>query len=243
VSSGGAPYLYRLRTDGDRFSCVDSIDYFKTAIVMLCEAGRFSNAAKLQKQIAEVYEGQDNKEDALEAYRQAADYFSGENQQSSANNMLLKVAQLSAQLGRYDSAMEIYESIAKASMDSNLLKFNAKNHLLNAGICALATSDLVLVQMKAQEYQEIDYTFGDSREGKFLQVRTKCEHLDFFYTCILSDVIIIRPCSKRTRTSTATRSRTPCTSLTRSPRLSRGRFRFSCVSRRELLGRPRPRRT
>lgn len=147
----------------------DSVEYFKTAIAMLCDAGRFSNAAKLQKQIAEVFEGQDNKEEALEAYRQAADYFSGENQQSSANNMLLKVAQLSAQLERYDAAMEIYEKIAKDSMESNLLKFNAKNHLLNAGICALATSDLVLVQMKGQEYQEIDYTFGDSREGKFLQ--------------------------------------------------------------------------
>lgn len=69
---------------------------------MLCDAGRFSNAAKLQKQIAEIHESHDNKEDALESYRQAADYFSGENQASSANNMLLKVAQLSAQLERYE---------------------------------------------------------------------------------------------------------------------------------------------
>ncbi|KAJ0401906.1 hypothetical protein P43SY_003523 [Pythium insidiosum] len=147
----------------------DSIEYFKHAISMLCDAGRFTNAAKLQKQIAEIYEGQDNMEEALENYQQAADYFNGENQQSSANNMLLKVAQLSAQLERYDGAREIYESIAKSSMESNLLKFNAKNHLLNAGICALAAKDLVLIQMKWQEYQEIDYTFADSREGKFLQ--------------------------------------------------------------------------
>jgi alpha-soluble NSF attachment protein len=72
--------------------------HFKTAITMLCDAGRFSNAAKLQKQIGEIYEQQDNKEEALEAYRQAADYFSGENQSSSANNMMLKVAQFSAEL-------------------------------------------------------------------------------------------------------------------------------------------------
>lgn len=70
---------------------------------------------------------------------------------------------------RYDAALEIYESIAKASMESNLLKFNAKNHLLNAGICALATKDLVLVQMKWNDFQDIDYTFAESREGKFLQ--------------------------------------------------------------------------
>lgn len=67
---------------------------------MLCDAGRFSNAAKLQKQIAEIYEHQESKEEALEAYRQAADYFTGENQTSSANNMMLKVAQFSAQLER-----------------------------------------------------------------------------------------------------------------------------------------------
>ena len=72
--------------------------HYKTAISMLCDAGRFSNAAKLQKQVGELYEQQNNKEEALEAYRQAADYFAGENQSSSANNMLLKVAQFSAEL-------------------------------------------------------------------------------------------------------------------------------------------------
>ncbi|RLN89109.1 hypothetical protein BBJ28_00006553 [Nothophytophthora sp. Chile5] len=147
----------------------DAMVHYRTAISMLCDAGRFSNAAKLQKQIAEIYEQQENKEEALEAYRQAADYFSGENQASSANNMLLKVAQFSAELEKFDAAMEIYETIAKSSMESNLLKFNAKNHLLNAGICALATKDMVLVQMKWDEFQDIDYTFADSREGKFLQ--------------------------------------------------------------------------
>ena len=72
--------------------------HYKTAISMRCDAGRFSNAAKLQKQVGELYEQQNNKEEALEAYRQAADYFAGENQSSSANNMLLKVAQFSAEL-------------------------------------------------------------------------------------------------------------------------------------------------
>lgn len=148
---------------------MDAMVHYKTAISMLCDAGRFSNAAKLQKQIGEIYEQQENKEEALEAYSKAADYFSGENQASSANTMMLKVAQFSAELGKYDAALEIYESIAKSSMESNLLKFNAKNHLLNAGICALATKDMVLVQMKWEEFQEIDYTFADSREGKFLQ--------------------------------------------------------------------------
>jgi len=139
---------------------------------MQCDAGRFSNAAKLQKHIAEIYEQADNIQEALENYRQAADYFAGENQTSSANPMLLKVAQFSAQLERYPAAIEIYEKVARVSMESNLLKYNAKAHLLNAGICALATKDIVLVKQKLDEFADIDYTFPDSREGKFLTVRT-----------------------------------------------------------------------
>ncbi|CCI41182.1 unnamed protein product [Albugo candida] len=175
----------------------DAVGYYRTAIAMLCDAGRFSNAAKLQKQIAETFEAQDNKEEALENYRQAADYFSGENQSSSANSMLIKVAQISAQLERYDAAREIYENLAKSSMDSNLLKFNAKNHLLNAGICALATKDLVLVQMKMGEYQDIDYTFGDSREGKFLQGMVKA--YESFSADAFADAVyqIMADCKKK----------------------------------------------
>jgi alpha-soluble NSF attachment protein len=135
---------------------------------MQCDAGRFSNAAKLQKQVAEIYEQENHSQEALEAYSQAADYFVGENQTSSAQPMFLKVAQISAQLERYPAAIEIYEKVARTSMENNLLKYNAKSHLLNAGICAMATKDIVLVKQKLEEFNDIDYTFVDSREGKFL---------------------------------------------------------------------------
>ncbi|RHY27358.1 hypothetical protein DYB32_006844, partial [Aphanomyces invadans] len=147
-----------------------AVTYYRTAISMQCDAGRFSNAAKLQKQIAEIYEQAGQMQEALENYSQAADYFIGENQPSSAQPMLLKVAQFSAELERYPSAIEIYEKVAKTSMESNLLKYNAKSHLLNAGICAMASKDIVLVKQKIDEFNEIDYTFPDSREGKFLSV-------------------------------------------------------------------------
>lgn len=96
--------IFHLDTKRCTFLAVsDAVGYYRTAIAMLCDAGRFSNAAKLQKQIAETFEAQDNKEEALENYRQAADYFSGENQSSSANSMLIKVAQISAQLERFEA--------------------------------------------------------------------------------------------------------------------------------------------
>lgn len=68
---------------------------------------------------------------------QAAELFEVENQGSEANKCRLKIAQFSAELERFPVAIEIYESIAKAQVDNNLLKFSAKGNLLNAGLCRL----------------------------------------------------------------------------------------------------------
>ena len=49
------------------------------------------------------------------------------------------MAQFSAELERYKEAVEIYEDIAKTSVENNLLKYSAKGYLLNAGICRLCS--------------------------------------------------------------------------------------------------------
>lgn len=166
--SASAARFYQTAADAFRKeSPTEAVSYYQTAISMLCDAGKFTSAAKMQKEIAEIYETEENYEEAIMNYRQAADYYAGENQQSSANTNLLKVAQLSAQLENYDAAMEIYQDIAKNCMESNLLKFNAKGHLLNAGICCLALKDQVVINQKRELYDEIDFSFSESREGKF----------------------------------------------------------------------------
>ena len=48
-----------------------------------------------------------------------------------------QVAQFSAEVDQYETAVEIYEDIAKTSLENNLLKYSAKGYLLNAGICRL----------------------------------------------------------------------------------------------------------
>ena len=50
---------------------------------------------------------------------------------------VMQVAQFSAEMERYEPAVQIYEDVAHRSMDNNLLKFSAKGYLLNAGICRL----------------------------------------------------------------------------------------------------------
>ena len=82
-------------------------------------------------------------EEACQAFMQAADLYSGEEVSTTSNNCKLKVAQLSAQLERYPLAVEVYEEVAKASLDNNLLKFSVKGYLLNAGICRMCSQDAI----------------------------------------------------------------------------------------------------
>lgn len=75
--------------------------------------GRFTIAAKHHITIAEIYETElVDIEKAIAHYEQSADYYKGEESNSSANKCLLKVAAYAAQLEQYQKAIEIYEQLA-----------------------------------------------------------------------------------------------------------------------------------
>jgi len=142
--------------------------YLKQAIEFYTDEGRFSIAAKHQKELAELYEGDMDLENAIAAYQLSADYFEGEGSGSSANQCLLKVALFSAQVERYDKAIELYEQVAAGSIDNNLLKWSVKDYFLRAGLCHLAKGDMVSAERALQRYQDMDATFNSQRECKFL---------------------------------------------------------------------------
>lgn len=92
---------------------------------------------------------------------------------SAANTTLEKVAQLSALSGNYSHAISAFEEIATDCLSKNLLKFNAKNHFMNALLCHLAQDDAVGAERALTKYSDQDYTFADSREGRLLRVRIR----------------------------------------------------------------------
>lgn len=53
---------------------------------------------------------------------------------------------------RYGKAVEIYEVVARQSLDSNLLKYSVKGYLLNAGLCHLCGSDAVAINNALEKY-------------------------------------------------------------------------------------------
>lgn len=134
-------------------------------------------AAKLSKEIAELYENEEIDEEdkshivlAIEAYEQASELFGMEDSKSSTSQCLGKIAELcSAALDPPDfgRASKIYDDLGRRCLSSNLLKFNAKGYFLQAVLCHLATGDDVGAEQAGAKYESLDYTFADSREGKF----------------------------------------------------------------------------
>jgi len=164
----------------DSANCFKKIDaakavlLYKEAVAMQVDMGRFTTAAKLQKEVGELQEAEGNLEEAMGAFQTAADYYNGEESTSSANQCLLKVAGFAAQMQNYKKATEIYEQVAIVSLENTLLKWSVKSYLLTAGICVLATGDLDEAREKIEKYQGMDASFGGTREGKFLEDLYSC---------------------------------------------------------------------
>lgn len=157
-----ASHCYKKTNITEAVSCLDN------AVNIFCEIGRISMAARYLKEIAELYDSQQNMEQSLVYYEKSADFYESEEVTTSANQCKQKVAQFSALLEQYQKSIEIYEEIARQSLNNNLLKYGVKGHLLNAGICQLCKGDVVAINNALERYQELDPTFSGTREYRLL---------------------------------------------------------------------------
>ncbi|KAL3653427.1 hypothetical protein CASFOL_003108 [Castilleja foliolosa] len=157
-----AAHCYKKSNTKESITCLDE------SINLFMDIGRLNMCARYYKEIAELYEQEQNLDKAIEYYEKAADLFQSEDVTTSANQCKQKVAQYAAQLELYQKAIEIYEEIARQSLNNNLLKYGVKGHLLNAGICQLCKNDIVAINNALERYQDLDPTFSGTREYKLL---------------------------------------------------------------------------
>jgi alpha-soluble NSF attachment protein len=157
-----AGHCYKKTNTKESMSCLEQ------AVNMFMEIGRLNMCARYYKEIAEICEQDQNLEQAIHYYERAADLFQSEEVTTSANQCKQKIAQYAAQLEHYQKAIEIYEEIAKQSLNNNLLKYGVKGHLLNAGICQLCKGDVVAITNALEKYQDMDPTFSNTREYRLL---------------------------------------------------------------------------
>lgn len=142
---------------------------FEMAINIYTDMGRFTMAAKHHITVAEIHENNAaDLEKAIFHYNQAAQYYRGEESNSSANKCLLKVAMYSAQMEEYAKALEIYEQVAADAIESSLLKYSAKEYFFKAALCHMCI-DIVEAQRAVEKYCDMYPAFQDTRECKLLQ--------------------------------------------------------------------------
>ncbi|XP_073020349.1 alpha-soluble NSF attachment protein-like [Primulina eburnea] len=146
----------------------ESVACLEQSVNLFLDIGRLNMSARYFKEIAELYEQEQNLEKAIDYYDKAADLFESEEATSSANQCKQKIAEFAARLEQYQKAIEIYEDITRQSLSNNLLKYGVKGHLLNAGICQLCRGDFVAINNALERYQELDPTFSGTREYKLL---------------------------------------------------------------------------
>jgi alpha-soluble NSF attachment protein len=81
-----------------------------------------------------------------------------------ANKLWIKVADIAALQEDYYKAIENYERVARVSINNNLMRYSVKEYFLRAGICHLATGDMVSVNRALDKYRELDPGFATQRE-------------------------------------------------------------------------------
>lgn len=87
---------------------------------------------------------------------------------------MLKVAHLSALKQDYERSAEIFEKVAKDSVNNKLTKYSVRGYLLNAGLCKLAHGDIVDARKSLDYYTTLSFEFSQSREMKFLTTLIDC---------------------------------------------------------------------
>ena len=165
----------------------DAARCLEKAISHYTMKGNFRRAAGHKQNLAELYELElvDQKR-AVEAYETAAGWYENDNaeayvdsehlpgsrqhrlEHSLANKLYLKVADLSALEGDYTKSISNYERISQSSINNNLMKWSVKEYLLKAGICHLASGDMVATNRALESYRELDPSFSQTREHQLL---------------------------------------------------------------------------
>lgn len=83
---------------------------YSEAVAVYIDLGRFTTAAKLQKEIGELKEAENDLKAAIDAYQQAADFYAGEESSSQASTSVCTSAEWRSTSLNRSSFPSIFES-------------------------------------------------------------------------------------------------------------------------------------
>ena len=78
------------------------------------------------------------------------------------------MADIAALEGDYQTAINNFHAVANSSLENHLMKYSVKDYWFKAGLCALATKDLVATKRNLDDYIGKDPGFASQREYQLL---------------------------------------------------------------------------
>lgn len=139
--------------------CVDSYN----------EQGKFGYAAKYEREIADIYEADNNKPQALAFFERAVRSYQNDNKPSKVTENKLKCAVLYSEQKEFTKAGNVFEEVGTEALTNKLSSFSAKGYFLQSLLCHFAANDSVAVHNKLELFKNKDFSFGSSREGAFVE--------------------------------------------------------------------------
>jgi alpha-soluble NSF attachment protein len=136
-------------------------------INLMAEDGKFSQAAKYEKEIAEMFETIGDIDNAVKHFEIAAEYFEMEGSKATAAGCLASVVPLAAAKGDYHKAIELLEKMCDAYA-ATLARHSIKDHIIKAGILYLCMPDYVAASIGLERWIQKYSDFKGTREYNFL---------------------------------------------------------------------------
>eukprot|EP00768_Dysnectes_brevis_P002124 gnl/Dysnectes_brevis/1669_a1899_2125.p1 GENE.gnl/Dysnectes_brevis/1669_a1899_2125~~gnl/Dysnectes_brevis/1669_a1899_2125.p1 ORF type:complete len:297 (+),score=108.37 gnl/Dysnectes_brevis/1669_a1899_2125:140-1030(+) len=142
----------------------------RTLAELSMQAGRFFQAGRVIRGMAESAEEEGRWKQAHELYKEAMDIFSGESSaESEGRNCKLKRAEIGAQrFGEYLEAAQLFEEVGTECVKIKLLQFHARGYLLRSWLCLVSGGDQVAAQDAVDKFRLVDPSLADSPEEEFM---------------------------------------------------------------------------
>ena len=83
---------------------------------------------------------------------------------------LISQAELSAEIGYHEQAIDLFDNIATISVNDSIHSFKVKNYIFWQCLCIIALDDWVRLEKKFKQFIEQYPSFADSRECAFINV-------------------------------------------------------------------------
>lgn len=162
-----------------KYNSAEAVKTLDLAVRALCDDGKISQAARLKKQIGEMYEADKEYLLAAKNYQDAFDFFETEGELTTTNyNLWLKVPELKIMAEENKShiveGIKIYEKVGKKYLEHKLTSGSAKDMWFRIGMLHLANDDTVGAENSIDKYAGEDPAWGNSREAKLIAALSKC---------------------------------------------------------------------